>query len=109
MMNWRDIVGSKLMTPAEAVSVVKSGDQVMVGIINCTPYTLCEALYERRSELEGVRIDHPAPLFSWLRDGDEARTDFYTMTGLALENSSSLPWRSMTIMRIALAKETWGS
>ena len=70
-MNWRDMVGGKLMTPAEAVSVVKSGDQVMVGMINCTPYTLCQALYDRRSELEGVRVDHPAPLFSWLRDGDE--------------------------------------
>ena len=61
-MNWRDMVGSKLMTPAEAVSAVKSGDQVMVGIINCTPYTLCQALYDRRSELEGVRVDHPAPI-----------------------------------------------
>jgi len=70
-MNWRDMVGSKLMTPAEAVSGVESGDQVMVGIINCTPYTLCQALYDRRSELEGIRIDHPAPLFSWVQDGDE--------------------------------------
>ncbi len=70
-MNWRDMVGGKLMTPAEAVSVVKSGDQVMVGAINCTPYTLCAALYDRRSELEAVRIDHPAPLFSWVNEGDE--------------------------------------
>jgi len=70
-MNWRDMVGGKLMTPAEAVSIVKSGDQVMVGAINCTPYTLCAALYDRRSELEAVRIDHPAPLFSWVNEGDE--------------------------------------
>ena len=70
-MNWRDMIGGKLMTPAEAVSVVKSGDQVMVAIINCTPYTLCAALYDRRNELEGVRVDHPAPLFSWTQDGDE--------------------------------------
>ncbi len=78
-MNWRDMVGSKLMTPAEAVSAVKSGDQVMVGIINCTPYTLCQALYDRRSELEGVRVDHPAPLFSWFRDGDEDVFDLHDL------------------------------
>ena len=78
-MNWRDMVGSKLMTPAEAVSVVKSGDQVMVGIINCTPYTLCEALYERRGELEGIRVYHPAPFFSWVRDGDEDIFELYDL------------------------------
>ena len=70
-MNWRDMVGGKLMTPAEAVSVVKSGDQVMVAPINCTPFTLCMALYDRRSELEGVRVDHPAAFFSWVHEGDE--------------------------------------
>ena len=78
-MNWRDMAGSKLMTPSEAVSVVKPGDQVSVGIINCTPYTLCEALYARRGELEGVRIDHPAPLFSWVREGDEDVFDLHDL------------------------------
>ena len=78
-MNWRDMAGGKLMTPAEAVSAVKSGDQVMVGIINCTPYTLCEALYARRGELEGIRIDHPAPLFSWVREGDEDVFDLHDL------------------------------
>ena len=78
-MNWRDMVGSKLMTPAEAVSAVKSGDQVMVGIINCTPYTLCQALYDRRSELEGIQVDHPAAFFSWVRDGDEDVFDVHEL------------------------------
>jgi 4-hydroxybutyrate CoA-transferase len=78
-MNWRDMAGSKLMTPEEAVSVVKPGDQVSVGIINCTPYTLCEALYARRGELEVVRIDHAAPLFSWVREGDEDVFDLHDL------------------------------
>ena len=70
-MNWREMVSNKLMSPSEAVQAVKSGDQVAVAAINCTPFTLCEALYDRRDELSGVRIDHPASLFSWVRPGDE--------------------------------------
>ena len=61
-MTWRSMVSDKLMSPAEAVQAVKSGDVVAVSAINCTPFTLCQALYERRSELSDVRIDHPAPL-----------------------------------------------
>ena len=70
-MNWRETVSDKLMSPAEAVRAVKSGDVVAIAAINCTPFTLCQALYERRAELSGVRIDHPAPLFPWVREGDE--------------------------------------
>jgi 4-hydroxybutyrate CoA-transferase len=32
---------------------------------------LCDALYARGGELENVRIDHAAGLFSWLRAGEE--------------------------------------
>ena len=70
-MNWRETVSDKLMSPAEAVQAVKSGDVVAIAAINCTPFTLCQALYERRAELSGVRIDHPAPLFPWVQEGDE--------------------------------------
>jgi len=34
----------------------------MVAPFTCTPFTLCGALYERRHELGGVRIDHHAGL-----------------------------------------------
>ena len=71
-MNWRDMVSGKLMTPAEAVLAVKPGDTVAIAAINCTPYTLCQALYDRRSELSEVRIDHPAPLFPWVQPGHES-------------------------------------
>ena len=70
-MDWRQMVGSKLMSPQEAVQAVKLGDQVMVAPINGTPFTLCQALYDRRTELRGMRIDHPAPLFPWVQPGEE--------------------------------------
>ena len=70
-MNWREMVSDKLMSPAEAVQAVKSGDTVAIAAINCTPYTLCQALYDRRAELNEVRIDHPAPLFPWVQPGNE--------------------------------------
>ena len=70
-MNWREMVSDKLMSPADAVQTVKSGDTVAIAAINCTPYTLCQALYDRRAELNEVRVDHPAPLFPWVQPGDE--------------------------------------
>lgn len=70
-MTWRDMVADKLMSPAEAVQAVRSGDVVAISAINCTPFTLCQALYERRSELSDIRIDHPAPLFPWVQPDDE--------------------------------------
>jgi hypothetical protein len=47
-MDWRKAVGGKLVSPEDAVREVQSGDQVTVAFYNCTPFTLCEALYERR-------------------------------------------------------------
>jgi 4-hydroxybutyrate CoA-transferase len=44
----------------------------MVTWINVTPFTLCQALHDRRHELQNVRIDHPAPLFSWRQPGEES-------------------------------------
>ena len=70
-MTWRSMVSDKLMSPAEAVQAVKPGDVVAVSAINCTPFTLCQALYDRGSELTDVRIDHPAPLFPWIQPDDE--------------------------------------
>jgi 4-hydroxybutyrate CoA-transferase len=72
-MDWRSQVADKFTTAAEAVKVVKSGKQVGVAPFTCTPFTLCEALYERRNELEKVNVDHAAGLFAWVRPGDEKR------------------------------------
>jgi 4-hydroxybutyrate CoA-transferase len=66
-MRWQDRVGSKLVSPQNAVARVGSGQTVGVGTYTCTPHTLCRALAERgrRGEIENVRIDHAAALFCW--------------------------------------------
>src|SRR5438309_911271 len=66
-MEWQSQLGKQLTSPAEAVSVLKSGDHLAFAPFTTTPFTLCAALYERRNELEGVHIDHPAGHFSWVR------------------------------------------
>lgn len=70
-MDWRAQVGDKLMSPAEAVAPVKSGDSVSVTPLTSTPGTLCSALMARKGKLRGVRIDHLAPLFDWFQEGAE--------------------------------------
>ncbi len=71
-MDWRQRVGGKLVSPEEAVAGIKSGDTVVASPFTCTPYTLCQALYQRRHELRNVRIDHPAGLFPWIQEEGDA-------------------------------------
>src|SRR3990172_8890118 len=87
-MDWRETVGHKLVSPQEAVAVVKPGDQVMVPPFPGTPYTLCGALYERRGELSNVRIDHPASLFAWVRPGEESRLEVHTPYATPLDRAA---------------------
>ena len=102
-MNWREMVSDKLMSPAEAVQVVKSGDVVAIAAINCTPFTLCQALYSRRAELSGVRVDHPAPLFPWVQPGDEgafALQDLYaTPADREMVNAGRVEYRPVARWR----------
>jgi 4-hydroxybutyrate CoA-transferase len=96
-MGWQSEVGSKLTSVEDAVRVVKSGDRVGVGPFSTTPFTLCGALYERRGELENVRIDHPAGLFQWVRPEDEdgafkALTNYATPLDRNLVNSGRVDY-----------------
>lgn len=81
-MDWKSQLADKLVSPADAVASVKSGDQVIVAPFTTTPFTLCEALNNRRNELTGVRVDHPAGLFPWIKPGEESgfklRTNYAT-------------------------------
>ena len=71
-VNWQDEYKSKLVTAGEAVKVVKSGDRVVNPFI-IKDVTLSRALFERRNELQGVKIqrmghgDNPG----WLDPGHE--------------------------------------
>src|SRR5262249_20336460 len=66
-MDWRQRYGDKLMSAAQAVGRIRSGNLVAIAPFSCTPYTLCQALLARAlaGEIAGVRVDHPAALVAW--------------------------------------------
>ncbi len=70
-MDWQSQLGDKVMKPEQAVSGVSSGQRVAVAPFTCTPFTLCQALFDRGHQLENVRIDHPAGLFAWVRPDED--------------------------------------
>ena len=90
-MDWRQMVDDKLMSPQEAIQAVKPGDKVMVAPINGTPYTLCQALYDRRQELWGMRVDHPAALFPWVQPGEEGGFQLRALYESRLSTKLSAP------------------
>jgi 4-hydroxybutyrate CoA-transferase len=70
MVQWRELYANKLTTPDDAVSVVKSGDRVVIGMHYQTPLALCRALAGRAGELHGVEIENSIATFiSWWNDG----------------------------------------
>lgn len=70
-MDWRSDVGEKLVSPEEAVGVVKSGDSVWAGGWTSVPATLCDALARRKEELEGVKIYTFLSPYRWDQPGIE--------------------------------------
>lgn len=61
-MSWQDIYHSKKTTAAEAVKVVKSGDNVFIPISSGAPQTLIPALVSRGPSLDDVTIIHLSTL-----------------------------------------------
>jgi acyl-CoA hydrolase len=57
-MSWVDEYKKKLTTPEEAVSIVKSNDNVYVGGNAATPFVLLNALAKRKDELKNVKLIH---------------------------------------------------
>ncbi|MGD9140759.1 MAG: acetyl-CoA hydrolase/transferase C-terminal domain-containing protein [bacterium] len=57
-MSWRDGYRRKIASLEEAVSTVKSGDCIYVSGNAATPFTLLEALADRKDELENVEVTH---------------------------------------------------
>ncbi|MBR3183273.1 MAG: 4-hydroxybutyrate CoA-transferase, partial [Firmicutes bacterium] len=53
---FEELYRSKLTTAEEAVKIVKSGDRVYGGTASSGAYTLLEALWNRRHELENVTM-----------------------------------------------------
>jgi 4-hydroxybutyrate CoA-transferase len=66
--NWREKLGSRLMTPQQAVALVKNGDRVWVGGWTSVPTTLCGALADRAgAELSGLEVLTFLSPFKWDR------------------------------------------
>jgi 4-hydroxybutyrate CoA-transferase len=57
-MSWVDDYKKKLVSPEDAVSVVKSGDRVYISGNAATPYVLMKALAARKDELKDVELVH---------------------------------------------------
>ncbi len=57
-MNWLPFYMSKVVTPDEAVSVVKSDDRIFISGNAASPTFLTEALAKRKDELTGVEVNH---------------------------------------------------
>ena len=71
--NWKKEYESKKVSTAEAVSCIKSGDRVYVGTASSVAYGLLDALWARRSELDGVEIQssqalEPSPIYEEYED-----------------------------------------
>jgi acyl-CoA hydrolase/RimJ/RimL family protein N-acetyltransferase len=58
MKNWEEIYRSKVTTPQDAVSKVRSGQRVFIGSGAAEPQLLVQALAERGPELADTQITH---------------------------------------------------
>jgi acyl-CoA hydrolase len=107
-MRWQDRVGGKLVSAADAVARVQSGQTVGVGTYTCTPQTLCRALAERgrRGELERVRIDHAASLFCWtlpeLRRAFLLRDNFATPPNRAAIHEGAVEYLPISVWQAGI-------
>jgi len=64
-MDWRQRCGDRLVSAEEAAAPVKSGDAIVVGMFQATPYTLCEAVAARSGELKDVLVSHSVSVYPW--------------------------------------------
>lgn len=66
-IDWRAQCADRLMSAAEAVAVVKPGDQVWGGVLNSIPTTLTNALIARAPELHDVTVYSGLTPINWDR------------------------------------------
>lgn len=80
-IDWRSRVAGKLVSPAEAVALIKDGDVVYGGGWTSVPPQLCGALAARGPELRGVTIISFLTPYKW--DTPENLANFNIVTGYA--------------------------
>jgi acyl-CoA hydrolase len=66
-MDWRERLGSKLVSLEEAIGRIESGQTVSAAPFTCSPLTLCHGLIERgrKGGLENVQVHHLASAVCW--------------------------------------------
>lgn len=77
--DWRERVAGKLVSPEEAVALVKDGDTVWTGGWTSVPPQLCGALAARGPQLKDVTIANFLSPFRW--DQPEILEHFSVVTG----------------------------
>lgn len=55
-MGWRENYEKKMMSIEDAAKFIKSGDRIWAGWFSCLPYTLVDAIADRKDELENVDV-----------------------------------------------------
>lgn len=70
-MDWRALCGEKLVAAKQALEVIQPSDRVFIAGLQSTPFTLCQALVERKEALRGLRLNTLISFFSWDTPGLE--------------------------------------
>lgn len=79
--NWREQLGSKLVSPEEAVSIMTHGQTVWAGGWTSVPPQLCGALASRGGELQNVTVVSFLTPYKW--DTPENLANFHVVTAYA--------------------------
>jgi acyl-CoA hydrolase len=87
-VDWRRRYADKLVSPQEAMALVRPGDQVWVGGLNSVPTTLCGALADRAAEVPDATIYTFLSPFNWDRTGVLDKIHVRTLYAGPLERSA---------------------
>ena len=64
-MTWQSLCGDKLVTPEQAISLIKPTDTVYIAGLQSTPYALCQALIANKEALRGLRLNTLVSFYDW--------------------------------------------
>ncbi len=75
-MDWHSLCGNKLVTPQQAIALIKPTDTVYIAGIQATPFVLCQALVEQKEALRGLCLNTLISFYNWDIPGI---TDFFRL------------------------------
>lgn len=107
-MDWKKLYQEKKHSVEDAVKVIKSGDRIYIGTASSVAYKLCDALYERKDELENVTVCHGLltrvlPFFKEESKGHFSSISYFAGPGERLGISTGqTQWTSLSLSQIRL-------